>query len=117
MHQEPQTGISSSLASADMLLILVALTHLAKDVILGIQHVLLLMILRQAYQAQVVHRAWENRKSLEPRARSGLTGIEADIETAKDTHLRHLLGCALSRQLLVEAGVPKPAVLPVVGAH
>ena len=100
-----------------MLLALVVLTPLAKDVILGIQRVLLLMILRQAYQAQVVHRAWENRKSLEPRARSGLTGIKADTEAAEDTHLRHLLGCALNRQRLVEAGVPKPAFLPAVGTH
>ena len=95
--------------------ILVVLMPLARDDILEILHTLPPMNLRQAYQAQVVHRAWENRKSLEPRARSGLTGIEADIETAEDTHLRHLLGWALNRQPLVEAGVPKPAALPAVG--
>ena len=116
MLQDPQTGISSNLASAGMLLILVVRMPFAEDVILGILHALLPKSPRQAYQAQVVHRAWVSLKSSEPRARSESRGSKADRE-AEHTHQKHLHGDAWSRQPLAEAGVPKPAVPRAVGPH
>ena len=116
MFQGSQLDISLSLASASMLPILVELMLLARDDILGTQHVLPLMARRQAYQEQVAHLAWENQKNWEPKDKSALAGIKADTEL-EHTHLRHLNGYVLNKQPPVEARVPKPVALRAVETH
>ena len=107
MFQGPQLDISSSLASASMLPILIELMLLAWDDILGTQHVLPLMTRRQAYQEQVEHLVWENQKSWEPKERSVSTGIKVDTEVGL-THRRRSNGYVLNKPPPVEARRPKP---------
>ena len=99
-----------------MLPILVERMLLARDDILGTQHVLPLMTRRQAYQEQVEHLVRENQKSWKPKERSASTGIKVNTEVGL-THRRRSNGYVLNKQPLAEAGMPMPAVPRAVETH